>query len=62
MTKNDGAVMMVMTDAGTKKKKDITPGQRIKDLEAKPNKTDKEKKELRTLKADQMCEMLGRGC
>ena len=46
----------------TKKPKKDTPGQRIKDLEAKSDKTDKEKKELRRLKADEMCEMLGRGC
>ena len=49
-------------DAGVKKKK-IGPAERIKELEAKGGqRTDKEKKELRKLKQDEMCEMLGKGC
>lgn len=57
------AIAITMTDAGAPKKmnKD-SPGYRIKELEAKRDKTEKEKKELRRLKADEMCEMLGRGC
>ena len=39
-----------------------TPAMRIKELEAKKDKTDKEKKELRRLKSEEMCELLGRGC
>ena len=62
----DGSQMLVMTDgaSGTKRTKpeEITPVMRIKELKAKQNKTDKEKRELKLLIADEMCEMLGRGC
>ena len=34
----------------------------IQELQAKGGLTDKEKKELKRLKAEEMCEMLGRGC
>jgi len=52
---------VVTKDASSKKQKD-TPFSRLKELQTKGNLTDKEKKELRRLKADEMCEMLGRGC
>jgi len=53
---------VVTLDANGKKPKKDTPASRLKELQAKGNLTDKEKKELRQLKADEMCEMLGRGC
>lgn len=57
---NAVAVSVVTKDASAKKD---TPYSRIKELQAKGNNlTDKEKKELRRLKAEEMCEMLGRGC
>ena len=55
------AQALVMTDKKVKKK-ERTPADRIKELEKKPDKTKKEIAELRQLKADEMCEMLGRGC
>ena len=56
------AVAITMQDAGAKKEKLSTPASRLKELQAKKDLTDKEKKEMRQLKADEMCEMLGRGC
>ena len=54
---------LTMTDAGPKKKKEQTQGERIRELEKKGgDKSKKEISELRKLKADEMCEMLGRGC
>jgi len=53
---------VVTLDASGKKPKKDTPANRLKELQAKKDLTDKEKKELRQLKADEMCEMLGRGC
>ena len=51
-----------MGDGAAKPKVNSTT-QRIKDLKALGGKaTDKEKKELRRLKQDEMCEMLGKGC
>ena len=44
------------------RKKEDTPASRIKELKAKGSLTDKERKELKRLVADEMCEMLGRGC
>ena len=57
-----GGVALTMVDAGVKKKKEDTPASRIKELKAKGSLTDKERKELKRLIADEMCEMLGRGC
>ena len=57
-----GGVALTMVDAGVKKKKEDTPASRIKELKAKGSLTDKERKELKRLVADEMCEMLGRGC
>ena len=34
----------------------------MQELQAKGNLTDKEKKELKRLKQEEMCEMLGKGC
>ena len=34
----------------------------VQELQAKGGLTEKEKKELKRLKAEEMCEMLGRGC
>jgi len=56
--------VVTLTPGGSKKKKD-TPASRLKELQelqAKGTISDKEKKEMRKLKADEMCEMLGRGC
>ena len=53
---------VVSLDANGKKAKKDTPANRLKELQAIKNPTEKEKKELRKLKADEMCEMLGRGC
>ena len=54
---------VVAADGPKPKKKVAGPVERIKELEArKKDLTDKEKKELRRLKADEMCEMLGKGC
>ena len=39
-----------------------TPASRIKALQAKKDLTKQEKSELRRLKADEMCELLGKGC
>ena len=59
------APVMISTYAPGEKreeKKRDGPYQRIKELQAKGGLTDKEKKELKRLKAEEMCEMLGRGC
>lgn len=59
------APVMISTYAPGEKrevKKKDGPYQRIKELQAQGNLTDKEKKELKRLKAEEMCEMLGRGC
>eukprot|EP00900_Chrysochromulina_parva_P004142 jgi/Chrpa1/13729/Chrysochromulina_OHIO_Genome00015796-RA len=53
---------VVSLDASGKKPKKFTPADRLKELKAKKDLTEKEKKELRKLTADEMCEMLGRGC
>lgn len=34
----------------------------LQELQAKGNLTDKERKELKRLKSEEMCEMLGKGC
>lgn len=48
-------------EAGAAKKKG--PAARIKELQAKGGSaTDKEKKELKRLKQEEMCELLGKGC
>ena len=50
---------------GAAKPKKATPATRYKELLAKQKNeglTDKEKKEFKKLKADEMCEMLGKGC
>ena len=59
----DGFVKMntVTLSDGPKTKKS-GPFERMKELQAKGNLTDKEKKELRRLKSEEMCEMLGKGC
>ena len=65
MAPKEAAVQVITMEDATakpKKKEMSTPGQRLKELQAKGNLSDKEKKELRKLKADEMCEMLGRGC
>ena len=49
--------MVTLEPAGAAKAKKDTPATRIKELQAKGSLTDKEKKELRRLKADEMCEM-----
>lgn len=56
------AVGVVTLDANGKKPKRDTPASRLKELQARNDLSEKEKKELRRLKADEMCEMLGRGC
>merc|ERR1719291_938031 len=49
--------------AGSKPKKSKSgPYERIKELQSKGSLSDKERKELKRLKADEMCEMLGKGC
>ena len=52
------AIQMITLDAEGKKPKQLiaTPGARIKELEAKKDKSEKEKKELRKLKSDEVCE------
>ena len=56
------ALTMVTLEPGQKKKKKDTPAERIKELKAKGGLTDKEKKELRRLQQEEMCDLLGRGC
>jgi hypothetical protein len=34
----------------------------LQELQAKGNLTEKERKELKRLKSEEMCEMLGKGC
>ena len=54
--------MVTLSASGAKAKKE-TPASRLKELQAKGGSiTEKEKQEMRRLKADEMCEMLGRGC
>ena len=58
---------MVTLEPGVAAKKKMTPALRIKELEEKGGfglggLSDKEKKELRRLKSEEMCEMLGKGC
>ena len=52
------AIQMITLDAEGKKPKQLiaTPGARIKELEAKKDKSEKEKKELRKLKSDEVCD------
>eukprot|EP00965_Chrysotila_dentata_P196479 6177600-Pleurochrysis_carterae.AAC.1 len=47
---------------GPKKQKPQSGYERIKELQNKGQLTDKERKELKRLKAEEMCEMLGKGC
>jgi len=54
--------VLTLTDGTKPKRKENTPANRIKELQAKRDITDKEKKELRRLKSEEMCELLGRGC
>ena len=57
-----GITVISAGDAAAKPKAQ-TPAQRIKELSAKGGAmTDKEKKELKRLKQEEMCELLGRGC
>ena len=55
-------IQLVTLEAGKPKPKKDTPAARLKELTSRRDLTDKEKKELRRLKADEMCEMLGKGC
>lgn len=60
-----GPIKMQMVSAGEKAAKKDTPASRLKELIAKEKSgglSDKEKKEMRVLKAEEMCELLGRGC
>ncbi|KAL1496357.1 hypothetical protein AB1Y20_016313 [Prymnesium parvum] len=59
---NPISLSVVTRDGSAKKVEKDSPYARIKELQQKSSLTDKEKKELRRLKADEMCEMLGRGC
>lgn len=52
----------VTVQTAASKPAEKTPYARIKELQQKGNLTKEEQKELRRLKADEMCEMLGRGC
>ena len=53
--------VMDVAEAGAKKK--TGPAARIKELQAKGGSaTDKERKELKRLKQEEMCELLGKGC
>ena len=57
------AVGVITVGDGAAKPKVNSTTQRIKDLKALGGKaTDKEKKELKRLQAEEMCELLGRGC
>ena len=54
---------MVTLEPGVARPKKMTPAMRIKELEARKSQLDKkELAELRRLKQDEMCEMLGKGC
>mmetsp|Transcript_65434 Transcript_65434/g.108769 ORF Transcript_65434/g.108769 Transcript_65434/m.108769 type:complete len:128 (+) Transcript_65434:42-425(+) len=55
-------IALSLVPTGEKKSKPQTSYGRIKELSNKGQLTDKEKKELRRLKAEEMCEMLGKGC
>jgi len=55
-------IKMKVVGVDDAKPKKVTPASRLKELQAKKDLTDKEKKELRRLKADEMCELLGKGC
>ena len=57
------AVGVITVGDGAAKPKVNSTTQRIKDLKALGGKaTDKQKKELKRLQAEEMCELLGRGC
>ena len=56
ISSGEAVQMITLSDGAKKPKKISTPGARIKELEAKKDKTDKEKKELRKLKSDEVCE------
>ena len=59
----ESGFVAVLSAEEAKKIRKKTPAQRIKELEAMGgSKTDKEKKELKRLKAEEMCELLGKGC
>ncbi len=51
-----------VVDAGSKPAAPKGAYARMKELQAKGNLSDKEKKELKRLKQEEMCEMLGKGC
>ena len=59
-----GFLAAVAVDPTVKKSKSKINGaySRIKELQSQGSLTDKEKKELKRLKAEEMCEMLGKGC
>jgi len=58
-----GFVAVTTVDPTVKKKSKINGTYaRIKELQSQGSLTDKEKKELKRLKAEEMCEMLGKGC
>jgi len=57
------AIGVITVGDGAAKPKVNSTTQRIKDLKALGGKaTDKQKKELKRLQAEEMCELLGRGC
>ena len=54
---------MVTLEPGVARPKKMTPAMRIKELEARKSQLDKkELAELRRLKQEEMCDMLGKGC
>ena len=53
---------MVTLEPGVARPKKLTPAMRIKELESRGGLDKKEQAELRRLKQDEMCEMLGKGC
>lgn len=57
------AIGVITVGDGQTKPKVNSTTQRIKDLKALGGKmTDKQKKELKRLQQDEMCDLLGRGC
>ena len=57
------AVGMISVGEGQTKQKVNGTAQRIKDLKALGGKiTDKQKKEMKRLQQEEMCDLLGRGC
>ena len=53
---------IVTLEPGVARPKKLTPAMRIKELESRGGLDKKEQAELRRLKQDEMCEMLGKGC